>query len=58
MKRRAFIKTTGAISLATGISLDKVFGFVPAHNWEKYDFGPGPEVKDQPARQGPLYTAL
>jgi hypothetical protein len=53
MKRRTFFKTTGAVSLAAGMGLDKAFGFVPAHNWEKYDFGSGPEVQDR-LYQGPF----
>lgn len=53
MKRRSFLKTTSAISLGIGAFANKVFGFVPAHNWEKYDFGNGPMVTDR-LNQGPF----
>ncbi|MBN2008804.1 hypothetical protein JW960_05625 [candidate division KSB1 bacterium] len=53
MKRRSFFKTTGALALVAGVGIEKAFGFVPAHNWEKYDFGSGPEVKDR-LNQGPF----
>ena len=38
MKRRSFLKTTGAIALGAHAATNNLFGFVPAHNWEKYDF--------------------
>ena len=44
---------SGAIALTTGLAFNKAMGFVPAHNWEKYDFGSGPEVKDRLC-QGPF----
>ena len=53
MKRRSFLKTTGAITLGASAVANKIFGFVPAHNWEKYDFGSGPVVKDR-LNQGPF----
>ena len=53
MKRRSFFKTTGTLALAAGVGIEKSFGFVPAHNWEKYDFGSGPQVNDR-LYQGPF----
>ncbi len=53
MKRRSFLKTTGAIALGVNAVANKVFGFVSAHNWEKYDFGSGPIVTDR-LNQGPF----
>ncbi|MCD6115886.1 hypothetical protein J7K93_02630 [bacterium] len=52
MKRRTFLKSTGlAVALGSGIKGAKAF--VPAHNWDKYDFGSGPIVKDR-LNQGPF----
>lgn len=45
MKRPSFFKTTGALALTAGVGFNKAFGFVPAYNWEKYDFGSGPQEK-------------
>lgn len=53
MKRRSFLKTTGAITLGAHAAANNVFGFVPAHNWEKHDFGNGPMVTDR-LNQGPF----
>ncbi len=53
MKRRSFLKTTGAIAIGAHAASNNLFGFVPAHNWEKYDFGNGPIVKDR-LNQGPF----
>lgn len=53
MKRRSFLKTTSAITLGIGAASNNVFGFVPAHNWEKYDFGSGPVVSER-LNQGPF----
>ena len=53
MKRRSFIKTSGAIALGASAAANNIFGFVPAHNWEKYDFGSGPVVNDR-LNQGPF----
>ena len=52
MDRRDFIKTGIAAGAAAGIA-PKLAGWVPQHNWHKYDFGPGPEVKDR-LYQGPF----
>ncbi len=53
MKRRSFLKTTGAITFGVGAAANNMFGFIPAHNWEKYDFGNGPMVTDR-LNQGPF----
>jgi hypothetical protein len=47
MDRRNFLKTSGTAAMLTGIGAGSVNAFVPAHNWEKYDFGSGPEVEDR-----------
>jgi hypothetical protein len=52
MKRRQFIKTGLLAAAAAGIA-PKLSAWVPSHNWEKYDFGSGPEVKDR-LYQGPF----
>ena len=53
MKRRTFLKTAGASAVAAGFAPRLAYGRIPAHNWEKYDFGSGPEVKDR-LYQGPF----
>lgn len=53
MNRRTFFKTAGVTALAAGLGPRAAQGFVPAHNWEKYDFGFGPEVKER-LYQGPF----
>lgn len=53
MNRRGFIKRSSALAAATGIGARTGQGFVPAHNWGKYDFGSGPEVRDR-LDQGPF----
>ena len=52
MKRREFIKTTAAAGAALGMA-PVLKSWVPQHNWDGYDFGPGPEVKDR-LYQGPI----
>ena len=42
MRRRTFIKAGAALSLAGTLPLAKAQE-VPTHNWENYDFGPGPQ---------------
>ncbi|AXC12648.1 hypothetical protein ACPOL_3359 [Acidisarcina polymorpha] len=53
MQRRDFLKSgiaaAGALSLSTG----QAPGMVRAHDWGKYDFGSGPEVRDR-LNQGPF----
>lgn len=52
MQRRKFLKTGlvagAAVGLAPGLK-----AWVPQHNWHKYDFGPGPAVRDR-LYQGPF----
>ena len=52
MDRRDFLKTGLAASAAIGLA-PSLKGWVPQHNWHKYDFGPGPQVKDR-LYQGPF----
>jgi len=52
MKRRTFLKSTGA-AIILGAGIKNVSGFVPAHNWDGYNFGPPPPVKDR-LNQGPF----
>ncbi len=53
MNRRDFLKNGGALAAAAGIGGGTASGIVPAHNWGKYDFGSGPEVRDR-LNQGPF----
>jgi len=53
MNRRTFIKSSTAATVVGGMGLRPAQAFVPAHIWDKYDFGPGPEVKDR-LNQGPF----
>lgn len=53
MKRRTFLQTTGAAALAAGIGVKEAGAHIPSHNWDKYDFGSGPAVKDR-LYQGPF----
>ena len=52
MDRRDFLKTSLAAGAAAGLS-PVLQSWIPAHNWEKYDYGSGPEVKDR-LYQGPF----
>ena len=58
MNRRGFLKAGGSVSLVAGLSGRAASNYVPEHNWEKYDWGNGPDVKDR-LYQGPFtqYTA-
>lgn len=53
MNRRGFLKSGSALAVATGVGAKAAAGFVPAHNWGKYDFGSGPKVEDR-LNQGPF----
>ena len=46
MKRRDFLKVSLAAGAAAGIA-PALKGWVPVHNWNGYDFGSGPEVKEE-----------
>src|SRR6185436_17691105 len=52
MRRRNFLKTGAALTLASALSSAKAQE-VPTHNWENYNFGPGPQVTDR-LNQGPF----
>lgn len=52
MQRRSFLKAGGAITLA-GLGSNSLLAHVPTHNFDKYDFGSGPAVKDR-LYQGPF----
>lgn len=52
MKRRDFLKTGLAAGAAAGLA-PSMMAWVPTHNWDKYDFGSGPVVKDR-LYQGPF----
>jgi hypothetical protein len=53
MRRRDFLKTGVALAAAAELGENKAQALVRAHNWGKYDFGSGPEVKDR-LNQGPF----
>ena len=53
MNRRAFLQTAGTAGIATGLAPTAARGYIPEHNWDKYDWGSGPEVKDR-LYQGPF----
>ena len=47
MNRRSFLQTAGTAGVATGLAPTAARAYIPEHNWEKYDWGSGPEVKDR-----------
>jgi hypothetical protein len=53
MQRRAFFKTAAMAGLAAPITVEKAAAYVPAHLWDKYDFGSGPPVRNR-LNQGPF----
>ncbi|TFG95133.1 MAG: twin-arginine translocation signal domain-containing protein, partial [Calditrichales bacterium] len=53
MDRRKFLKTSGSLAVLSAAAAKSAYSFVPAHNWEKHDFGPGPAVPDR-LNQGPF----
>jgi len=53
MNRRNFLKTAAATAIAPGLLASKGYGFIPAHNWDGYNFGSGPPVTDR-LYQGPF----
>jgi hypothetical protein len=53
MQRRDFIKGGVAAAGAIGAGANRAYGTVRAHNWDKYDFGSGPQVRDR-LNQGPF----
>jgi hypothetical protein len=50
--RRDFLHTSGALAL-TPAAMKTAEARVRVHNWDKYDFGSGPPVKDR-LNQGPF----
>lgn len=53
MDRRNFLKTSGTAALISGMAINKANAFVPAHTWDKYNFGSSPTVSDR-LNQGPF----
>jgi len=53
MQRRDFLKRSVALAVAAELGATKAYGLVPAHNWDKYDFGSGPPAEDR-LNQGPF----
>src|SRR5689334_7571369 len=53
MRRRDFLKSSIALAAAADLGTTEAHAFVPAHNWDKYDFGSGPQVVDR-LNQGPF----
>jgi hypothetical protein len=52
MNRRKFLQTAGAAGITAGVA-PLAQASAPEHNWDKYDWGSGPEVKDR-LYQGPF----
>jgi len=53
MNRRELFKTVTLAGMAAPLTVQKSAAHVVAHNWDKYDFGSGPPVKDR-LNQGPF----
>src|SRR6476619_4846268 len=53
MQRRDFLKSSVALAVAAELGTTQAYGVVPAHNWDKYDFGSGPQVANR-LNQGPF----
>lgn len=53
MQRRSLLKAGGAIAVAAGLGRNSLWGHVPTHNFDKYDFGSGPPVHNR-LYQGPF----
>ena len=45
MDRRSFFKSAGLTATIAGVGAGKANAFVPAHNWDRYDFGVGPQIR-------------
>jgi hypothetical protein len=52
MHRRNFLKVGAGLAAASGIGR-VIPADVPDHNWDRYDFGPGPQVRNR-LNQGPF----
>jgi hypothetical protein len=57
MNRRNFISKAALASMAAGMLPEAANAFVPAHNWEGYDFGAGPIITNR-LNQGPFPSYL
>ena len=55
MNRRNFFQKSALASLAASTLPGISNAFVPAHNWDGYDFGSGPKITDR-LNQGPFPT--
>jgi hypothetical protein len=53
MKRRSFFKSAAMAGLAASTTVKKSSAYLVAHNWDKYDFGAGPTIRDR-LNQGPF----
>ena len=53
MNRRGLFKSIAATGLALGFGKASANASIPEHNWDKYDWGPGPSVPDR-LYQGPF----
>src|SRR6516164_9605974 len=53
MNRRGFLNSGAVLAMAASAGARPVQGPVRAHNWDKYDFGSGPAVRDR-LNQGPF----
>jgi hypothetical protein len=52
-RRRTFLKAIGAGAVTAGLAPRAARAFVPAHNWDRYDWGTAPVVRDR-LYQGPF----
>ncbi len=53
MDRRSLFKFAAATGFAVGLGKTSANATIPEHNWDKYDWGPGPAVPDR-LYQGPF----
>lgn len=53
MQRRSFLKATSLAAVTAGLNPRPLLAHVPAHNFDHYDFGPGPQISDR-LYQGPF----
>ena len=53
MDRRSFLKSATATGLTVGLYKATANASIPEHNWDKYDWGSGPPVRDR-LYQGPF----
>jgi len=55
MNRRNFLQKSALASVVASTLPGTANAFVPAHNWDGYDFGSGPKITDR-LNQGPFPT--